>query len=287
MDRGSARHDELEREVHDVVQVEVRGREEEWGLRMLNGVVGLHELMLVGKTRELLVMARLGGRGGGGGGEGWAGGLWVMGVIDEVERIDHAVMEQKRQAAEAQVQVERRRGEERREKKAAKEEEEKRRVAEQLRVAEERKRAQSIKRHFSVVGKGEEEKGAKGWVRDAGPEDEEMLELLRSFEAMQEEEERRRAKEQEEMEAKGREEKRQRMAERAKEARRQNRQRMSIPPNTASFVISDNKTRAARGLPSIAQQRTTRMQLSTYKWSAHTHPTPLRLSLPVLCSTSG
>ena len=301
MDRGTARHDELEREVHDVVQVEVRGREEEWALRMLNGVVGLHELMMVGKTRELLVMARLKRGGGEGergegrrrqrgvvdaGGGGPHGAVWVMGVIDEVERIDNAAMEQRRQSEEDKVQEERRRAEERREKRAAKEEEDRRRAAEQVRLAEERRRAQSIKRHFAVVGKGEEEKegGARGWVREGGVEDEEMLELLRSFEAMQEEEERRRAKEQEEMEAKGREEKRQRLAERAREARRQNRERMRMPPDTASFVISDNKTRAAKGLPSIAQQRTTRMQLSTYKWSTAQRSLYPSLSLTLLYS---
>ena len=257
MDRGTARHEELEREVHDVVHVEVKCREEEWALRMLNGVVGLHELMLVGKTRELMVIARLQR-------SEAEQPFWLMGVIDEVERIDNDVMEERRQSADAKELDERSRAEERRDKRQQKDDDQRRLLEEQQRRARELQEAQSIKRHFPALAKEE---------RSAGPEDEEMLAALRSFEEMQEEDERKRAREQALMEEKGREEKRLRLHQRAKDARRQNRERMLLAQDSSSFVISDNKTRAAKGLPSVAQQRTTRMQLSTYKWH-QTPPTP-------------
>ena len=276
MDRGTARHDQLEREMHDVVEVQVRGREEEWGLRFLNGVVGLHELLMVGKTRELMVMGRVRRRAG-------ERVVWIMGVIDEVERVDNAVITQRWQQEEDKERQQRLRLEENREKRRRRDEEERLAQLEAQRREEERKRRQSIRSHFPAFKwesgqvieldgeRKEEAGGAAEWkARKAdkeGDEDEEELELLmKQYEELQAEVERKRQEEQLAMEEKGRQEKLARELERQKQEKRKNRARILLRQSSSSFVLSDNKTRAKQTLPSVAQQRTTRMQLSVYKY---------------------
>ena len=275
MDRGTARHDQLEREMHDVVEVQVRGREEEWGLRFLNGVVGLHELLMVGKTRELMVMGRLRRRAG-------ERVVWIMGVIDEVERVDNAVIQQRWQQEEDKEKQQRLKVEENREKRRRREEEERAAQLEAQRREEERKRRESIRSHFPAFkwesgtvieldGDRKEESGGPvaGWKEskaDRGEDDEEMELLMRQYEELQAEVERKRQEEQLAMEEKGRQEKRAKELERQKQEKRNNRARILLEQSSSSFVLSDNKTRAKQTLPSVAQQRTTRMQLSVYKY---------------------
>ncbi|RUP47471.1 exonuclease V [Jimgerdemannia flammicorona] len=52
---GREIHQALELEVHDVVDVEIHTREDMWGLRLLNCLIGLEEMLITGKTRELNV----------------------------------------------------------------------------------------------------------------------------------------------------------------------------------------------------------------------------------------
>ena len=272
MDRGTARHDQLEREMHDVVEVQVRGREEEWGLRFLNGVVGLHELLLVGKTRELMVMGRLRRREG-------ERAVWIMGVIDEVERVDNAVIQQRWQQEEEKEKQQRAKMEENREKRRKKEEEERAALYEAQRREEERTRKQSIRNHFAAFKwekgavielDGAEEKAGSGVWKEGravkSEEEEELDALMRQYEELAAEVEKKRQEEQLAMEEKGRQEQAAKLAERAKQEKRNNRARVQLRQASSSFVLSDNKTRAKQTLPSVAQQRTTRMQLSVYKY---------------------
>lgn len=71
MKRGSAVHKELEDEVYTTVKVEIKTKEDAWGLRIWNVIQGLRTLEEVGHTRELEVW-------------GIIDGLPVNGIIDEV-----------------------------------------------------------------------------------------------------------------------------------------------------------------------------------------------------------
>ncbi|OZJ03147.1 hypothetical protein BZG36_04646 [Bifiguratus adelaidae] len=55
MKLGKRIHSELELELHDLVEIQATTKEDTWGLRLLNCVTGLQELMTSGKTRELPV----------------------------------------------------------------------------------------------------------------------------------------------------------------------------------------------------------------------------------------
>ena len=276
MDRGTARHDQLEREMHDVVEVQVKGREEEWGLRFLNGVVGLHELMMVGKTRELVVMGRVRRRAD-------ERVVWIMGVIDEVERVDNLVITQRWQQEELKEQQNKLKQQHNRDNRRRRDEEERLAQLEALRREEERRRRESIRNHFPVFRwesgaiieldgdskAGDSGGGMGGWKErkvDKDEDDEEMEMLMRQYEELQAEVEKRRQEDQLAMEEKGRQEKQAKELERQKQEKRKNRARIRLQQSSSSFVLSDNKTRAKQTLPSVAQQRTTRMQLSVYKY---------------------
>ena len=276
MDRGTARHDQLEREMHDVVEVKVSGREEEWGLRFLNGVVGLHELLLVGKTRELMVMGRVMRRMG-------ERVVWIMGVIDEVERVDNLVIQQRWQQEEDKEKQQRLKLDENREKRRRRDEEERMAQLEAQWREDERKKKESIRNHFPAFRwesgavieldgetKAEGVRGAasswKDREADTAEDDDDMEALMRQYEELQAEVERKRQEEQEAMEEIGRQERKAQELERQKQEKRKNRVRLQLEQSSSSFVLSDNKTRAKQTLPSIAQQRTTRMQLSVYKY---------------------
>lgn len=74
MKRGSVVHKELEDEVYTTVKVEIRTKEDAWGLRIWNVIQGLRTLEEIGHTRELELW-------------GIVDGLPVNGVIDEVSFI--------------------------------------------------------------------------------------------------------------------------------------------------------------------------------------------------------
>ncbi len=71
MKKGTEVHRTLELEVHEYVPVEVRSKEDSWGLRIWNVIQGLRALRVTGVTRELDVW-------------GVVNGEVVSGVIDEV-----------------------------------------------------------------------------------------------------------------------------------------------------------------------------------------------------------
>ena len=71
MRQGSAVHKVLEDQVHRIVEVEVRRKEDAWGLRLWNIIQGLRGLQETGLTRELEIWGVLDGE-------------VVNGVIDEV-----------------------------------------------------------------------------------------------------------------------------------------------------------------------------------------------------------
>lgn len=75
MTAGTARHERLEREDHDVVEVEVYTREDALGLRLLNTITLLQQLLCRGRARELWVF-------------GIMNGVVVRGIIDELELVD-------------------------------------------------------------------------------------------------------------------------------------------------------------------------------------------------------
>ena len=74
MKQGSAVHKVLEDEVHTTVAVELKSKEEAWGLRIWNVIQGLKTLQYTGMTRELEIW-------------GVIDGLVVNGVIDELSYI--------------------------------------------------------------------------------------------------------------------------------------------------------------------------------------------------------
>lgn len=71
MKQGSSVHKKLEEEVHKVVPIEVQTREDSWGLKIWNIIMGLRTLNTTGLTRELEVW-------------GVIDGQVVNGVIDEL-----------------------------------------------------------------------------------------------------------------------------------------------------------------------------------------------------------
>ncbi|KAL8697807.1 MAG: hypothetical protein Q9224_002134, partial [Gallowayella concinna] len=74
MKQGTVVHKILEEEVHQTVTVNIRSREDAWGLRIWNIIQGLRTLRETGMTRELEVW-------------GVFDGLVVNGVIDELSYI--------------------------------------------------------------------------------------------------------------------------------------------------------------------------------------------------------
>lgn len=74
MKQGSAVHKVLEDQVHRTVAVDIRSKEEAWGLRIWNVIQGLKSLQDTGMTRELEIW-------------GVIDGLVVNGVIDELSYI--------------------------------------------------------------------------------------------------------------------------------------------------------------------------------------------------------
>ncbi|KAK6503128.1 hypothetical protein TWF481_008163 [Arthrobotrys musiformis] len=71
MQAGTKIHREMEEEVHTIVPVTVKTVHDKWGLRIWNMIQGLESLRTTGLTRELEVW-------------GWIDGVFVNGVIDEV-----------------------------------------------------------------------------------------------------------------------------------------------------------------------------------------------------------
>ena len=74
MKQGSAVHKVLEDQVHETVAVDIKSKEEAWGLRIWNVIQGLKTLRDTGMTRELEIWGVL-------------DGLVVNGVIDELSFI--------------------------------------------------------------------------------------------------------------------------------------------------------------------------------------------------------
>ncbi len=74
MKQGSAVHKVLEDQVHTTVAVDIKSKEEAWGLRIWNVIQGLKTLRDTGMTRELEIW-------------GVVDGLVVNGVIDELSYI--------------------------------------------------------------------------------------------------------------------------------------------------------------------------------------------------------
>ncbi|KAA0035313.1 hypothetical protein IC582_026718 [Cucumis melo] len=75
MEAGIARHAMLEAEVVKKVKVQVQSFEDIWALKLLNFIVGVHQLVLEGLTRELPVM-------------GLVEGVWIVGIIDEIQMLE-------------------------------------------------------------------------------------------------------------------------------------------------------------------------------------------------------
>ncbi|KAK6351215.1 hypothetical protein TWF718_004385 [Orbilia javanica] len=71
MQAGTKIHREMEEQVHTIVPVTVKTTHDKWGLRIWNMIQGLESLRATGLTRELEVW-------------GWIDGVFVNGVIDEV-----------------------------------------------------------------------------------------------------------------------------------------------------------------------------------------------------------
>ncbi|KAK6536604.1 hypothetical protein TWF281_000831 [Arthrobotrys megalospora] len=71
MQAGTKIHREMEEEIHTVVPVTVKTKHDKWGLRIWNMIQGLESLRTTGLTRELEVW-------------GWIDGVFINGVIDEV-----------------------------------------------------------------------------------------------------------------------------------------------------------------------------------------------------------
>lgn len=74
MKQGSALHKVLEDQVHETVAVDIKTKEESWGLRIWNAIQGLKTLRDTGMTREFEIW-------------GVVEGLVVNGVIDELSYI--------------------------------------------------------------------------------------------------------------------------------------------------------------------------------------------------------
>lgn len=75
MRSGTFRHQQLEEEIHSLVAIATRTREDVLTLKVLNTIFCLQELLRSGMTRELSLWGRVAGQ-------------WVSGTIDEVARND-------------------------------------------------------------------------------------------------------------------------------------------------------------------------------------------------------
>ncbi|KAF3909420.1 hypothetical protein AA313_de0201885 [Arthrobotrys entomopaga] len=71
MQAGTKIHREMEEQVHTVVPVTVKTKHDKWGVRIWNMIQGIETLRTTGLTRELEVW-------------GWIDGVFINGVIDEV-----------------------------------------------------------------------------------------------------------------------------------------------------------------------------------------------------------
>jgi exonuclease V len=71
MKQGTKVHENLEAQVHEVVQIEIKSREDGWGLRIWNIIQGLRTLRATGLTREFEIW-------------GVIDGQVVNGIIDEL-----------------------------------------------------------------------------------------------------------------------------------------------------------------------------------------------------------
>ncbi|CAL9765047.1 unnamed protein product [Musa acuminata subsp. burmannicoides] len=71
MKAGSDRHSQLEKEVVEKVEIRTESVEEYWAIQLMNFIVGAHQLLFEGLTRELPVV-------------GIIEDTWMVGVIDEI-----------------------------------------------------------------------------------------------------------------------------------------------------------------------------------------------------------
>ena len=72
MKAGTKRHDELHREIAEVLEVEPQTREDLWGLHMLNAWSALQQLHHEGLCREVPVFGKI-------------QDTWFMGIVDQLE----------------------------------------------------------------------------------------------------------------------------------------------------------------------------------------------------------
>ncbi|KAG6482013.1 exonuclease V, chloroplastic-like [Zingiber officinale] len=71
MKAGSDRHNQLEKEVSEKIELHIKTIEDSWAIRLMNFIVGTNHLLFEGITRELPVV-------------GVIEGVWMVGVIDEI-----------------------------------------------------------------------------------------------------------------------------------------------------------------------------------------------------------
>ncbi|PKA66936.1 Exonuclease V, chloroplastic [Apostasia shenzhenica] len=69
---GSNRHAQLEEEVVEKIEIQTNSVEDSWAVKFLNFIAGVNQLLFEGLTRELPVI-------------GFVEGIWLKGVIDEVQ----------------------------------------------------------------------------------------------------------------------------------------------------------------------------------------------------------
>jgi len=109
MDRGSAIHLEYELETSVRVDVAIESKEDVWALRLCNLLLGLQELQATGRTRELPIFGcvrvpRAAAAGASIAGVPFPRFVWLMGMIDEVVRLDvHAREQHSKQALLAAI----------------------------------------------------------------------------------------------------------------------------------------------------------------------------------------
>lgn len=72
MKSGSFRHAKLEEEVVKRVRVQVKSVEDIWAVKLMNFIVGVHQLLFEGLTRELPLIS-------------FVEGTWMVGIIDEIQ----------------------------------------------------------------------------------------------------------------------------------------------------------------------------------------------------------
>ncbi|OAY37964.1 exonuclease V, chloroplastic isoform X2 [Manihot esculenta] len=71
MKAGHERHVKLEQEVVRRVKISVESAEDAWALKFINFITGANQLLFEGLTRELPLV-------------GFAGGVWMVGIVDEI-----------------------------------------------------------------------------------------------------------------------------------------------------------------------------------------------------------